>query len=36
MPTQVIFDAKGQEVFRHMGLFQKPEFERVLKEKGIL
>jgi thioredoxin 1 len=36
MPTQVIFDAKGQEVFRHIGLFPKPEFERVLKEKGIL
>jgi len=36
MPTQVIFDAKGQEVFRHMGFFPKPDFERILKEKGIL
>jgi thioredoxin 1 len=36
MPTQVIFDAKGQEVFRHIGLFPKAEFESVLKEKGIL
>ena len=36
MPTQVIFDAKGQEVFRHMGFFPKSDFERILKEKGIL
>ncbi len=36
MPTQVIFDAKGHEVFRHMGYFPKPDFGRVLKEKGIL
>ncbi len=36
MPTQVIFDAKGQEVFRHMGFFPRPEFEKVLKVKGIL
>jgi len=36
MPTQVIFDGKGREVFRHMGYFPKPEFESVLKEKGLL
>jgi thioredoxin 1 len=36
MPTQVIFDAKGQEVFRHMGYFPRSEFEKVLKAKGLL
>lgn len=36
MPTQVIFDAKGREIFRHMGFFPKSDFERILKEKGIL
>ena len=36
MPTQIVFDAKGAEVFRHIGVFPLPEFRRVLKEKGIL
>jgi thioredoxin 1 len=36
MPTQVIFDAKGREIFRHMGFFPKSDFERILREKGIL
>lgn len=36
MPTQVIFDAKGREIFRHMGYFAKPDFEKALKEKGLL
>lgn len=36
MPTQVVFDAKGQEIFRHMGYFPRPEFEKVLREKGLL
>jgi thioredoxin 1 len=36
MPTQVIFDAKGQEVFRHMGYFPRSEFETFLKAKGLL
>jgi thioredoxin 1 len=36
MPTQVIFDAKGREIFRHMGFFPRPEFEKVLREKGLL
>ncbi len=36
MPTQIIFDAKGREIFRHMGYFDEPDFERVLKEKGLL
>jgi thioredoxin 1 len=36
MPTQVIFDAKGREIFRHMGYFAQPDFEKALKEKGLL
>lgn len=36
MPTQVIFDARGREIFRHMGYFAKPDFEKALKEKGLL
>jgi thioredoxin 1 len=36
MPTQIIFDARGREVFRHMGYFALPDFERALKEKGLL
>lgn len=36
MPTQIVFDAKGTEVFRHIGVFPLPEFRKVLKEKGIL
>ena len=36
MPTQIVFDAKGNEVFRHIGVFPLPEFRKALKEKGIL
>jgi|SRR5450759_4701151 thioredoxin 1 len=36
MPTQIIFDARGREIFRHMGYFPQPDFEKVLKEKGLL
>ncbi len=36
MPTQIIFDAKGREIFRHMGYFPQPDFEKALKEKGLL
>ncbi len=35
MPTQIVFDAKGAEVFRHIGVFSLPEFRKVLKDKGI-
>ncbi len=36
MPTQVIFDGNGEELFRQMGSFPKPEFERALKAKSLL
>lgn len=36
MPTQVVFDPTGAEVYRHMGYFPPEELHRVLKEKGVL
>jgi thioredoxin-like negative regulator of GroEL len=36
MPTQVVFNPKGEEVLRHMGYFPPAEFHRALREKGLL
>ena len=36
MPTQLVFDPKGEEVFRHMGYFPPAEFHKALREKGLL
>jgi thioredoxin 1 len=36
MPTQVVFNPKGEEVFRHMGYFPPEEFQATLKKLGIL
>ena len=36
MPTQVVFNPKGVEVFRHMGYFPPAEFHQALREKGLL
>lgn len=36
MPTQVVFNPKGEEVFRHMGYFPPDEFQATLKKLGIL
>jgi thiol-disulfide isomerase/thioredoxin len=36
MPTQVIFNPKGEEVFRHMGYFPPEEFHAALQKLGIL
>jgi thioredoxin-related protein len=36
MPTQVIFNPKGEEVFRHMGYFPPDEFQQTLRKLGIL
>ena len=36
MPTQVIFNPKGEEVFRHMGYFPPEEFQATLQKLGIL
>jgi thioredoxin 1 len=35
MPTQVIFNPKGEEVFRHMGYFPPEEFQATLQKLGI-
>ena len=36
MPTQVVFNPKGEEVFRHMGYFPPAEFQAALQKLGIL
>ncbi len=36
MPTQIIFNQKGEEVFRHMGYFPPEEFHAALRKLGIL
>lgn len=36
MPTQVVFNPKGEEVLRHMGYFPPAEFQQALREKGLL
>jgi thioredoxin 1 len=36
MPTQVVFNPEGEEVFRHMGYFPPAEFHQALREKGLL
>lgn len=35
IPTQVIYDASGEEVFRHVGYWPKEEIDAKLKELGI-
>ncbi|MGI5817038.1 MAG: thioredoxin family protein [Armatimonadota bacterium] len=36
IPTQVIYDAEGNEVFRHIGFWPKDEIDAKLKELGII
>jgi len=35
IPTQIIFDAKGKEVFRHIGYFPKEDILKAFKSHGI-
>ena len=35
MPTQVVFDPKGEEVLRHIGVYPIEEFRAALAEKGL-
>ena len=35
MPTQVVFNAKGEEVLRHQGIFQADEFHAALAKVGL-
>ena len=36
MPTQIFFDAAGNEVFRHTGAYKKPVLEIILKKWGFV
>ncbi len=36
IPTQVIYDSSGEEVFRHMGYWPKEDIDAKLKELGII
>ncbi len=36
MPTQIFFDAAGNEVFRHTGAYKKPVAEIILKKWGLV
>ncbi|MFO8081336.1 MAG: thioredoxin family protein [Armatimonadota bacterium] len=36
IPTQIIYDAEGNEVFRHIGFWPKDEIDAKLKELGII
>jgi len=36
IPTQIFFDAKGKELFRHVGFYPKEEILAKFKELGIL
>lgn len=35
MPTQLFFDPKGNEIFRHEGAYKKPVLEIILKKYGF-
>ena len=36
MPTQIFFDEKGEEVFRHTGVYKKAVLEIILKKYGFV
>ena len=36
MPTQIFFDAEGNEVFRHTGAYKKPVLNIILKKWGFV
>ncbi len=36
MPTQIFFDAQGNEVFRHTGAYKKPVLDIILKKWGFV
>jgi len=35
IPTQIFFDAKNQEVYRHMGFMDKGEIKKVFEKMGV-
>jgi thioredoxin 1 len=36
MPTQLFFDAEGNEIFRHTGAYKKPVLDIILKKYGFV
>ena len=36
MPTQLFFDAEGNEIFRHTGAYKKPVLDIILKKYGFI
>ena len=36
MPTQIFLDAKGNEIFRHVGAYKKPVLDIILKKYGFV
>jgi thioredoxin 1 len=36
IPTQIIFDAKGKEIWRHVGYIAKDDILKAFKDKGIV
>jgi len=36
MPTQIFFDAAGEEIFRHTGAYKKPILDIILKKYGFV
>lgn len=35
IPTQIFFDAKGKEIFRHVGFFPKEDIVKAFKDHGV-
>ena len=36
MPTQIFFNAEGEEIFRHTGAYKKPVLDIILKKYGFV
>ncbi|MEQ8192066.1 MAG: thioredoxin family protein [Candidatus Eremiobacterota bacterium] len=36
IPTQIIYDSEGKEVFRHEGFIPKEDVDKIFKEKGLI
>ena len=35
IPTQIFYDAKGKEIFRHVGFFPKADILKTFKDHGV-
>jgi thioredoxin 1 len=36
IPTQIVYDSEGKEVFRHEGFISKEDVDKIFKEKGLI